>query len=93
MRLFDSERSLVVFLHIFSLYLGRCQAVRKCRSNLNRFGGDLVLVEGGGYEKIWLETQPGGGEMYAPFNLEAVNDPAFRNAPENNWFDRCWAAR
>ena len=69
------------------------QAVRKCRSNLNRFGGDLVLVEGGGYEKIWLETQPGGGEMSAPFNLEAVNDPAFRNAPENNWFDRCWAAR
>ena len=48
------------------------EAVRKCRSNLNRFAGDLVLVEGGGYEKIWLETQPMGGEMYAPFNLEAA---------------------
>jgi len=23
----------------------------------------------------------------------AVNDPAFRNAPVNNWFGRCWAAR
>ena len=47
-------------------------AVAKCRSNLNRFGDDLVLVEGGGYEKIWLETQPMGGEMYAPFNMEAA---------------------
>ncbi len=45
------------------------EAVRKCRFNLNRFGGDLVLVEGRGYEKIWLETQPRGGEMYAPFAL------------------------
>ena len=48
------------------------EAVDKCRGNLNRFGEDLVLVEGGGYEKIWLETQPMGGEMYAPFNLEAA---------------------
>ena len=39
---------------------------------LNRFGGDTVLVEGGGYEKIWLETQPMGGEMYALRNLEAA---------------------
>ena len=48
------------------------EAVDKCRGNLNRFGVDLVLVEGGGYEKIWLETQPMGGEMYAPFNMEAA---------------------
>ena len=48
------------------------EAVGKCRGNLNRFGEDLVLVEGGGYEKIWLETQPMGGEMYAPFNMEAA---------------------
>ena len=48
------------------------EAVSKCRGNLNRFGEDLVLVEGGGYEKIWLETQPMGGEMYAPFNMEAA---------------------
>ena len=33
-----------------------------------------VLVEGGGYEKIWLETQPMGGEMYALRNLEAAKN-------------------
>ncbi len=35
------------------------------RLNIKNFGGDPVLVEGGGYEKIWLETQPMGGAMYA----------------------------
>lgn len=40
-------------------------AERKSRENLKQFGGRLVLIEGGGYEKIWLETQPMGGEMYA----------------------------
>ena len=49
-------------------------AEAKCRGNLKRFGGDLVLVEGGGYEKIWLETQPMGGEMYALRNLEAAKN-------------------
>ena len=49
-------------------------AEEKCRLNLKRFGGDLVLVEGGGYEKIWLETQPMGGEMYALRNLEAAKN-------------------
>ena len=50
-----------------------CRAAeQKCRLNLKRFGGDTVLVEGGGYEKIWLETQPMGGEMYALRNLEAA---------------------
>ena len=44
-------------------------ACRKCRNNLNMFGPDQVLVEGGGYEKIWLETQPMGGEMYAKHNM------------------------
>ena len=44
---------------------------RKSRENLKQFGGRLVLIEGGGYEKIWLETQPMGGEMYAKRNLEA----------------------
>lgn len=48
------------------------EAVRKCLNNLARFGEDRVLVEGGGYEKIWLETQPMGGEMYAPYDLEAA---------------------
>ncbi len=47
------------------------EAERKCRGNLKRFGSRAVLVEGGGYEKIWLETQPMGGEMYALRNLEA----------------------
>ena len=47
-------------------------AVRKCRNNLNTFAGDQVLVEGGGYEKIWLETQPMGGEMYAKHNITAA---------------------
>lgn len=41
------------------------QAEEKCRLNIKSFGGDPVLVEGGGYEKIWLETQPMGGAMYA----------------------------
>ncbi len=39
-------------------------AEQKSEGNLKAFGKDLVLVEGGGYEKIWLETQPMGGEMY-----------------------------
>ncbi len=49
-------------------------AEEKCRRNLQRFGSDLVLVEGGGYEKIWLETQPMGGEMYALRNPEAARN-------------------
>lgn len=47
-------------------------AEEKSKNNLRRFGGRLVLVEGGGYEKIWLETQPMGGEMYAKRNMEAA---------------------
>ena len=47
-------------------------AERKCLNNLNSFAGDQVLVEGGGYEKIWLETQPMGGEMYAKRNMTAA---------------------
>jgi len=31
-----------------------------------------VLVEGGGYSNAWIETQPMGGEMYAPRNLEVA---------------------
>ena len=49
-------------------------AEETCRGNLRRFGSDLVLVEGGGYEKIWLETQPMGGEMYALRSLEAAKN-------------------
>ena len=49
-------------------------AEEKCRLNLKDFGGDRVLVEGGGYEKIWLETQPMGGEMYALRDPEAARN-------------------
>ena len=49
-------------------------AEKKCLLNLKDFGGSPVLVEGGGYEKIWLETQPMGGEMYALRNLEAAKN-------------------
>lgn len=45
-------------------------AEEKCLHNIKNFGGRKVLVEGGGYNKIWLETQPMGGEMYAKRNLE-----------------------
>jgi len=48
------------------------EAERKCRLNLRDFAGHRVLVEGGGYEKIWLETQPMGGEMYALRDLQAA---------------------
>lgn len=47
-------------------------ACRKCEGNLQMFGPHQVLVEGGGYEKIWLETQPMGGEMYAKRNMTAA---------------------
>lgn len=46
-------------------------AEEKSLENLKDFAGRTVLIEGGGYEKIWLETQPMGGEMYAKRNMEA----------------------
>ncbi len=46
-------------------------AEEKSLNNLKQFESRMVLIEGGGYEKIWLETQPMGGEMYAKRNLEA----------------------
>ena len=45
------------------------EALRLCAGNLQDFGGLRVLVEGGGYEKLWLETQPMGGEMYVKRDL------------------------
>ena len=50
------------------------EAERRCLNNLRDFAGRTVLVEGGGYNKIWLETQPMGGEMYALRNLEAAKN-------------------
>ncbi|MCL2254323.1 MAG: hypothetical protein FWC09_07740, partial [Lachnospiraceae bacterium] len=46
-------------------------AEEKLKENLKDFAGRRVLIEGAGYEKIWLETQPMGGEMYAKRDLEA----------------------
>jgi hypothetical protein len=47
-------------------------AEKKCLNNVRLFGSYPVIVEGGGYEKIWLETQPMGGEMYAKRNMTAA---------------------
>ncbi len=40
------------------------EAERRLVGNRRDFWGRPVLVEGAGYEKIWLETQPMGGEMF-----------------------------
>lgn len=48
------------------------KALSASRKNLRLFGCRPVLVEGGGYEKIWLETQPMGGEMYFPHHPQAA---------------------
>ncbi len=48
------------------------EAEKKCLGNRKDFAGRQVLIEGGGYEKIWLETQPMGGEMYAKRDMETA---------------------
>lgn len=47
-------------------------AEKKADSNIRSFMGRPVLIEGGGYNGIWLETQPMGGEMYAARSMEAA---------------------
>lgn len=47
-------------------------AEKKAASNIRSFMGRPVLIEGGGYNGIWLETQPMGGEMYAARSMEAA---------------------
>lgn len=48
-------------------------AEAKTASNIVQFTPTMkVLVEGGGYENAWIETQPMGGEMYAKRNLEVA---------------------
>lgn len=47
-------------------------AEAKLTDNLKNFADRKVLIEGGGYHKIWLETQPMGGEMYAKRNMTAA---------------------
>jgi hypothetical protein len=49
-----------------------------CENNVKRFLGRPALIEGGGYNGLWLETQPMGGEMYAKRNMTAaVNNILF----------------
>ncbi len=66
------EKESKVLFDISDLKLKRLydEAERKCLFNIKDFAGRSVLVEGGGYEKIWLETQPMGGEMYAKRNIK-----------------------
>jgi hypothetical protein len=41
--------------------------------NLTEFApGFTILVEGGGYDNAWLETQPMGGEMFAKQNIQVA---------------------
>ncbi|MFZ4766173.1 MAG: hypothetical protein ACOYMN_14580, partial [Roseimicrobium sp.] len=48
-------------------------AESQAASNIVQFTPTMkALVEGGGYQGVWLETQPMGGEMYAKRNLEVA---------------------
>lgn len=47
-------------------------AERTEKSNIFTWNGRRVLVEGGVYQGLWLETQPMGGDMYADRCLEAA---------------------
>ena len=47
-------------------------AEEKCRQNIKSFAGRRVLIEGGGYNKVWIETQPMGGAMYAKRDMEVA---------------------
>jgi hypothetical protein len=49
-------------------------AERKATWNLQTFGPYKVLVEGAGYQNVWLETQPMGGYMYAKRNVEVARN-------------------
>ena len=50
------------------------EATKKAKWNIRDFGKYKVLVEGGGYNNVWLETQPMGGYMYAKRNLEIAKN-------------------
>jgi hypothetical protein len=47
-------------------------AERALKGNEKMFGNRQALIEGGGYDAIWVETQPMGGEMYAKRNMTAA---------------------
>jgi hypothetical protein len=42
--------------------------------NITFWGNRRVMIEGGQYKSIWLETQPMGGAMYAKRNLEIARN-------------------
>ena len=47
------------------------EAERVARTNIVQFtAGMKAMVEGGGYENVWIETQPMGGAMYAKRDLQ-----------------------
>jgi hypothetical protein len=46
----------------------------KAKWNIARFGSYKVLVEGAGYNNVWLETQPMGGYMYGKRDLEIARN-------------------
>ena len=50
------------------------RAEAMAEKNIVRFGNYQVLVEGGGYTNVWLETQPMGGYMYAKRNLSVARN-------------------
>ena len=48
------------------------------KQNIKTWNGRRVLVEGGIYNGLWLETQPMGGEMYASRDVDvAMNNQLF----------------
>ncbi len=46
----------------------------KAKLNIAQFGKYKVMVEGGGYNAVWLETQPIGGNMYAKRDAEIAKN-------------------
>jgi hypothetical protein len=46
-------------------------SVTMLEGNIRTYEGHTVLIEGGGYDSLWIETQPMGGEMYAKRNMDA----------------------
>ncbi len=49
-------------------------AEEKAKWNIAQFGKYKVLVEGGWYKNVWLETQPMGGYMYGKRNPEIARN-------------------
>ena len=50
------------------------EAERLAKSNIKKFGRYDVMVEGAGYDAVYLETQPIGGAMYAKRNIQIAKN-------------------